>query len=46
MGRLPGCAEAVAAERSPIYYRLLLQHEPLDAAFGKKLVDDVLSCMR
>lgn len=25
-----------------IYYRLLIQHEPLDAAFGSKIVDDVL----
>ncbi len=30
----------------PIYYRLLLQHEPLDTAFGTKLVDDVLQCIK
>jgi hypothetical protein len=30
----------------PIYYRLLLRHEPLDADFGKRLLDDVLSCVR
>jgi AcrR family transcriptional regulator len=27
----------------PIYYRLLLQHQPLDTAFGNALVDDVLA---
>ena len=26
-----------------IYYRLLVGHQPLDAAFGSKLVDDVLA---
>lgn len=30
----------------PIYYRLLLQHEPLDAEFGKKIVDDVLDSIK
>lgn len=30
----------------PIYYRLLLQHEPLDEAFGKRLVDEALTRAR
>jgi AcrR family transcriptional regulator len=30
----------------PIYYRLLLQHKTLDAAFGNRLVDDVLLSAR
>ena len=30
----------------PIYYRLMLGHQPLTAAFGNKLVDDVLVCTR
>ena len=29
-----------------IYYRLLVEHQPLDAAFGSKLVDDVLALAR
>ncbi len=27
----------------PIYYRLLMGHQPLDAEFGSKIVDDVLA---
>ncbi|RYE93575.1 MAG: TetR/AcrR family transcriptional regulator, partial [Oxalobacteraceae bacterium] len=30
----------------PIYYRLLLQHEPLDGDFGNQLVDNVLACAK
>lgn len=29
-----------------IYYRLLMDHQPLDAEFGTKLVDDVLALTR
>lgn len=30
----------------PIYYRLLLQHEPLDIAFGNQVVTHAISCFR
>ncbi|MES2464699.1 MAG: TetR/AcrR family transcriptional regulator [Armatimonadota bacterium] len=48
-GEIRGDADAaLLVDRiyGPIYYRLLLQHEPLDAAFGNALVDDVLASVR
>jgi AcrR family transcriptional regulator len=29
----------------PIYYRLLVKHQPLDQKFGKALVDQILTCV-
>lgn len=30
----------------PIYYRLLVKHQPLDQRFGDELLDQIMACLK